>query len=633
MSRPEKPTKPEAPATPPLSSEDAMRESLEELAQNVDVLVDRLTMDMTDTPLGNAAKPEEGATTPAPAEDPEEVAALAEGMIDSLTVSEPEAIPKPGAAAETKPAAKTRSRVKAGTTPKSKPRSSSKAKVKTQAKPEAETGSTESLSQASSPEQYSEMIDAELDKLFGKYESGDSKPKTEKASARPKTAKAKAARPKAAKIETPAPPPAKKHPAPAKTAEVRARPAAAPPAAPKAKPAPTPAATAPTVAPPEAPARESVIPWSDVRKPTRRSGGRMWMVAAGVLVVGAIAVGLWFMFSPGDPSSGAGPIAGVTGPGQERRAATKQSGSSNLATPFDVGQWDRTAEPSEPEPADEPPVDAPEAPATDDVPETTTDPVTVTTRPSAAEPEPAGTVSKSPPSPKPETPVRPAAKPAPAKTDPVPPARSAGTPPPVEKPEPKPARVTAPAPPPAKPKPEPKPEPEPEPPAQPEPKPAAAVEPVKEPEPDKTTKPPAEPSEKPRPAIDRSIPVERPAIAAASSPTPPDEAVAKPSVGTVGPDAASMASAGEITPPELVSRHEPQLTQRERKRAKSGVVVLRVLVSDRGRVVRVIIEDPMQGSAFEARAIDSALRSVYRPAMQDGEPVEAWVTERFAFVP
>ena len=94
-----------------------------------------------------------------------------------------------------------------------------------------------------------------------------------------------------------------------------------------------------------------------------------------------------------------------------------------------------------------------------------------------------------------------------------------------------------------------------------------------------------------------------------------------------------MARAGEITPPELVSRHEPQLTQRERKRAKSGVVVLRVLVSDRGHVVSVVIEDPMQGSAFEARAIDSALRSVYRPAMQDGEPVEAWVTERFAFVP
>jgi len=94
-----------------------------------------------------------------------------------------------------------------------------------------------------------------------------------------------------------------------------------------------------------------------------------------------------------------------------------------------------------------------------------------------------------------------------------------------------------------------------------------------------------------------------------------------------------MATTGEITPPELVSRVEPQLTGRERKRAKSGVVVLRVLVNNRGRVVRVIIEDPMQGSAFEARAIEAALRSVYRPAMQDGEPVEAWVTEHFAFVP
>jgi TonB family protein len=567
MSRSEKPTKPETPASPPPSNEEAMRESLEELAQNVDVLVDRLTMDMTDTPLGDTKKPAPAATPPTPAEDPSEVAALA----------------------ESKPAAKTRSKAKA--------------KAKTKAKPDAETFSTESLSEATSPAQYSEMIDAELDKMFGKYESGNSKVKAKQASAETKAAK------------TVAPAPVEKQPPPKETAEA-AKPVPAPPATPKAKPAPAPAPAATAAA--KAPAREVVIPWSDVREPARHPGGRMWMIAAGVLVVGAIAVGFWFMFSPGDRSSGAGPIAGTTGPGQEPGAATTQGGGVNLATPFDMGQWEPTVERSETATTDDPPVDTPEVPATDTVTETTAEPMTATARPAAKPPVPE-----------------------PAKTEPAPPVKKIATTKPVEKPEPKPARVTAPAPPPAAPerKPEPKPEPEPEPkrapapPVETTPAPEAAVAPVKEPEPGETTKPPAESPEVPRPALDRSIPAEPPRLAEAPPPTPPAETVAEPVAGTVGPEAASMAPTGEITPPELVSRQEPRLTERERKRGKSGVVVLRVLVNDRGRVVRVIIEDPTQGTAFEARAIDSALRSVYRPAMQDGEPVEAWVTERFAFVP
>jgi len=530
-----------------------MRESLEELAQNVDVLVDRLTMDMADTPLEDAKKPP-AAATPAPPESPEEVAALAEGMIDSLTVPEPEASPEPEAKTEAKTKAKTRSKPK----------------------PAAKAATAKSLKEASSPGQYSEMIDAELDKMFGKYETGDSKPKP---------AQAKAAPPKAAKTAKVT-----------KTAKTSTSETSAPAGKPSPPPKPTevakPATAAPKAEP--APAREVVIPWSDVRQPARPSAGRMWMVAAGVLVVGAIAIGLWFMFSPGDQSSGAAPIAGPTGPGQETGGTTNKAGSS-LVTPFDIGQRNRSAEPSATVPTDEPPVDVTRAPVADPVPETTGSP--------DPEPEPVEIRTEKPPAPKP------------AKADPAPPVRSAATTKPVEKPEPEPARAAAPAPPPAKP----------------EPKPVPKTEP--EPEPAETTTPPAKSPEEPRPTIDRSTPVEPPRLASTPPPTPPVEAIAEPPVGTIGPGTVSTAPTGEITPPELVSRQEPQLTERELKRGKGGVVVLRVLVSDRGRVTRVIIEDPMQGTAFEARAIDSALRSVYRPAMQDGEPVEAWVTERFAFVP
>jgi protein TonB len=104
--------------------------------------------------------------------------------------------------------------------------------------------------------------------------------------------------------------------------------------------------------------------------------------------------------------------------------------------------------------------------------------------------------------------------------------------------------------------------------------------------------------------------------------TPPAEA------GTTGPPAA-----GEIHPPELVSRQEAVYPEKSRKRGEGGVVVLKVLVSEKGRVARVVIEQGIRGSELEARAIDAALRSVYRPATQDGSEVRAWITERFVFEP
>jgi len=61
------------------------------------------------------------------------------------------------------------------------------------------------------------------------------------------------------------------------------------------------------------------------------------------------------------------------------------------------------------------------------------------------------------------------------------------------------------------------------------------------------------------------------------------------------------------------------------------VIVLRVLVSKTGRVSRVLIEEGIPGSSLEASAIDAALRSTYRPATENGEPVSAWAVERFVF--
>ncbi len=81
------------------------------------------------------------------------------------------------------------------------------------------------------------------------------------------------------------------------------------------------------------------------------------------------------------------------------------------------------------------------------------------------------------------------------------------------------------------------------------------------------------------------------------------------------------------TQPKLISRPTPTY----RKRDGPGAIVLKVLVSETGRVSRVVIKEGIPGSSLEASAIDAALRSTYRPATADGQLVSAWTVERLEF--
>ena len=63
------------------------------------------------------------------------------------------------------------------------------------------------------------------------------------------------------------------------------------------------------------------------------------------------------------------------------------------------------------------------------------------------------------------------------------------------------------------------------------------------------------------------------------------------------------------------------------------MIHLRVLVGNQGRVLRVVVEEGIPGSELEARAIDAVLRSSFRPATDDGQPVEAWTTATYEFRP
>ena len=86
-------------------------------------------------------------------------------------------------------------------------------------------------------------------------------------------------------------------------------------------------------------------------------------------------------------------------------------------------------------------------------------------------------------------------------------------------------------------------------------------------------------------------------------------------------------------PPRVVERHDPAYPPRARKSGEQGTVVLGVLVDEAGRVVRVVIEEGIAGSTLEGAAIDAVLRWSYEPAKENGEPVRAWVKERFTFAP
>jgi protein TonB len=129
-----------------------------------------------------------------------------------------------------------------------------------------------------------------------------------------------------------------------------------------------------------------------------------------------------------------------------------------------------------------------------------------------------------------------------------------------------------------------------------------------------------------------TLPVESaaaPAAPAIEDPVPAT-AVARAHEAAPGePPATRVAS----EPPQLIARHEPTYPERARKRGEGGVIALRVLVSETGQVVRVVVEEGLLGSELEARAIEAALRSTYRPATEDGRPVRGWTTERFVFQP
>lgn len=100
---------------------------------------------------------------------------------------------------------------------------------------------------------------------------------------------------------------------------------------------------------------------------------------------------------------------------------------------------------------------------------------------------------------------------------------------------------------------------------------------------------------------------------------------------TAEPRAEEPVAAPADRPPVVLQRIEPAYDSRTIPRGEVQTVVLRVLVSESGRAARVVVAESTRGAETEAAAIGAVLRWTYQPALEDGQPVRRWTTERFEF--
>jgi len=413
---------------------------------------------------------------------------------------------------------------------------------------------------------------------------------------------------------------------PAVVASPPQRPTAAPAAAAPVAAAPSRAVQRPAEPPAQQPVFESVAPVSRTAASamqtasfaspaTRRAaqtlppaeGKNRWWVVAACLSVVLIGGGLAILFLGG---KGAMPDlvrpAGPATPSVASRAAGIEPVPQSEPQP--TPQGGEATQSAEAAAQEEPP-----APAMEQSPPA---PVTVA---AAQEPAPRPKVENVKP---PAREVRtPAAESRPAVTTPEP--RSAAT-----------SRTAAPEP--TAPRPA-------APPARTAPSPAVSPPAVRETAPQATSVAPSEPRTPEKTPAEPAAPskAEPQATATEQTPAPVKPPVAsspqvapQPAEPQQVPAAAAPAAAPSkavIEPPELLERSEPDYPPKTLKRASGERIVLKLLISDNGRIARVLVDRGTRFKDLEAAAVGAVLRWKYRPATENGVPVEAWTTAEFTF--
>jgi len=93
-------------------------------------------------------------------------------------------------------------------------------------------------------------------------------------------------------------------------------------------------------------------------------------------------------------------------------------------------------------------------------------------------------------------------------------------------------------------------------------------------------------------------------------------------------------AAGEslVTPPQIIHLEKPEYPASAREAKAEGKVVLKVLVDEKGKVVKVKVKQGVEGyPELTDAAVKAAELCTFEPGTQDGEPAKVWAMIPFEF--
>lgn len=131
-------------------------------------------------------------------------------------------------------------------------------------------------------------------------------------------------------------------------------------------------------------------------------------------------------------------------------------------------------------------------------------------------------------------------------------------------------------------------------------------------------------------AADVAAPVPR-----APAPPPPDAGAMAPTspASPAGPTAIAPPADGNPSLPQPIERVAPEYPADALRNGERGSVVVMIQVGTDGLPVTAVIERSSRSRALDQAALAAARRWRFRPALANGQPVEARVRVPFEFVP
>jgi len=128
-------------------------------------------------------------------------------------------------------------------------------------------------------------------------------------------------------------------------------------------------------------------------------------------------------------------------------------------------------------------------------------------------------------------------------------------------------------------------------------------------------------------------PEPEPVIELAAADSEPDAELPVESVVPEDDAAPIEAPAVDFQPPRTLHRPEPDYSRDDVNPGQMEMVVLKVLVNEEGRPIKVEVDHGRPGSQLVSAAIEATLRTLYEPATEGGRPVAAWTREAYLFEP